>query len=68
MLSAHPTGVNSSISLLVNQEWVFSESNFPFNSPVGNTFGGIRLVDLPEAGTITFVGNAVSSGRAYYGS
>lgn len=63
VLSAQPTGMNSSISLLVNQEWVFSESNFPFNSPVGNSFDGIRLVDLPEAGTLTLSGNTVSSGE-----
>ena len=61
VLSAQPTGMNNSISLLLNQDWIFSESNFPFNSAVGNSFGGIRLVDLPDAGTLTLSGNEVSS-------
>ncbi|HMM11328.1 MAG TPA: fibronectin type III domain-containing protein, partial [Bacteroidales bacterium] len=37
----------------------FSNNNFPFSSPIGNSFGGIRITSLPGNGNLTLGGNAV---------
>lgn len=60
VVSSQPIGANSSVSILVNESWHFSPSNFPYTSPVGNTFAGIRLLDLPQAGDLQLNGNAIS--------
>lgn len=63
VLSAQPTGMHSSVTLLVNESWQFSPANFPFTSPVGNSFAGIRIQNLPEAGELLHNGSAVFAGQ-----
>ncbi|MCE1202948.1 MAG: fibronectin type III domain-containing protein [Bacteroidia bacterium] len=60
VISPLPVGQNSSISIPVNTSHTFSSSNFPFSSPVGNTFAGIRLTSLPAAGSLMSGGNPVA--------
>ncbi|MBK9290884.1 MAG: hypothetical protein IPM52_04570 [Bacteroidetes bacterium] len=57
VISPLPLGQHSSVSLPVNTSYTFSTGNFPFSSPVGNSFGGIRLVSLPSAGSLTVGGS-----------
>ncbi|MDA3944249.1 MAG: hypothetical protein PF694_12010 [Bacteroidetes bacterium] len=57
--SGSPMGSNSSVSLMQNESYVFSEANFPFSSSAGNQFEGIRVQSLPENGLLVVNENSV---------
>jgi hypothetical protein len=62
VVSANPTGANATVNLTVDQQYTFSSTNFPFNSPVSASFGGVVVQTLPEKGTLLYNGLAVSAG------
>lgn len=60
VVTANPTSASSSIYILKNQSYTFTQSNFVFNSPINANFGGIKIVELPTKGTLTYQGVNVS--------
>ena len=65
-------------TLLEDNDYVFSDSDFPFHDPnddySGNWIGGIRIVSTPGSGWLTngdsevSVGDTISSDDLYYGA
>jgi hypothetical protein len=58
--SGNPVGSNSSVNLMQDESYTFSEVNFPFSSPVGNQFEGVRVQSLPEHGQLVVDENPVT--------
>ena len=48
----NPTGQNISKTLVINQNYTFSATDFGFSSPKGNTLKGIKILSLPTDGTL----------------
>ncbi len=56
VITQNPTSSNSSVNLLVDQTYTFSESNFPFDSPIDALFDGVHIISLPESGQLNYNG------------
>ena len=56
----NPTSQNISKELHFNQAYTFSLSDFAFASPKGNTFKAIRLISLPESGSLAYNASTAS--------
>ncbi|HNX89765.1 MAG TPA: starch-binding protein [Paludibacteraceae bacterium] len=56
----NPTGNNISKTLNISTAYTFTQSDFGFNSTVGNAFKGIKIVSLPGAGYLTSGGTAAT--------
>ncbi len=62
VVNPSPVGGNASVNIIVGQPYTFANSNFPFSSPVGASFGGIILESLPSKGTLNYNGTSTSVG------
>ncbi len=63
VVSPLPVGQNGSITMPINTSYTFSNANFPFSSPIGNSFGGIRIIALPSAGGLNVDGSQATTGK-----
>jgi hypothetical protein len=58
--SDNPTGTNISKTIDPNGTYTFTNSDFGFYSPIGNSFKGIKILSLPSAGTLKASGTNVA--------
>lgn len=61
--SNNPIGLNISKSIDSTSNYTFSIADFNYNSPISNTFKGIKIISLPNHGTLTYSGSAVSENQ-----
>ncbi len=61
----NPLGSNSSISVLMNETYTFSETNFPFTGMNGATFAGIKLISNADAGQLLYNESSVTPNSDY---
>lgn len=61
VITNNPTGQDNNINMLTNGIHIFVVANFPFNSPAGNSFAGIRLQELPAKGELLHNGQGVAA-------
>jgi len=63
--SLNPTGSNASVSLLINESYIFENSNFQFTGQAGATFDAIKITTLPVKGSLTYDGNTAIAETDY---
>jgi hypothetical protein len=51
---SRPTGKPTAVNTLINTDYTFATSDFPFTGQGGATFAGIQITVLPTAGTLTY--------------
>jgi hypothetical protein len=59
----NPVGANGSVSMLMGNPYSFSTNDFYYQSPIGSGFAGIRAESLPDKGSLTYNGTAVTIGQ-----
>jgi len=58
-----PVGVDSAVTLLEDQGHVFAVGDFGFTDTEGHALHSVRITTLPNAGSLTLDGSAVSAGQ-----
>ncbi len=61
VITNNPLGYDNSLNMPANSIHTFVAANFPFNSPTGNSFAGIRLQELPAKGQLLRNGQGVAA-------
>ncbi len=57
-----PVGANKTVSMLVNQNYTFSQADFYFNSGIGATFAGIQIITQETSGDLEYSNIDVTDG------
>jgi hypothetical protein len=57
--SLNPTSGDCSVTLMLDDIFSFSDSNFPFSSNAGASFAGIQITELNSVGTLQYNGSDV---------
>ncbi|MBN2638923.1 MAG: T9SS type A sorting domain-containing protein [Bacteroidales bacterium] len=61
----NPLGDNNSVTMIMNGEYAFSDSDFPFTGMNGATFAGIKITGMPAAGNLAYDGTTVALNESY---
>lgn len=63
--SENPIGANNSVTILTNESYIFSATDFSFTSDVGATFAGIKITTIPDKGDLLYDGTNVTEFTDY---